>query len=75
MFSLYGSVDRMLMEMLLDHYAMGKYRHEREVARLDRKRLGAQCWPKQYMPGRGGFDKQTRRKALAFAADAVCYGI
>jgi hypothetical protein len=25
-------------------------------------------------PGRGIFDKETRRKALAFAADAVGYG-
>jgi hypothetical protein len=24
---------------------------------------------------RGVFDKETRRKPLAFAADAVCYGI
>ena len=47
----------------------------RMVASLDRKRLG---------PGRGGkgeelirgvFDKETRRKPLAFAADAVRYGI
>jgi hypothetical protein len=48
----------------------------RFVASLDRKCLG----PK--MPGQSGspdgrdiFDKETRRKPLAFAADAVSYGI
>ena len=45
--------------------------HEREVASLDRKCLGAK------MPGRSRsadgrdiFDEETRRKPLAFAADA-----
>jgi hypothetical protein len=45
------------------------------VASLDRKRLGqAVLWKaKNYI--RGVFDKETRRKPLAFAADALSYGI
>ena len=30
---------------------------------------------KPHSPGRGIFDKETRRKPLAFVADAVGYGI
>jgi hypothetical protein len=30
---------------------------------------------KLYATSRGVFDKETWRKPLAFAADAVCYGI
>jgi hypothetical protein len=45
------------------------------VASLDRKRLGqAVLWKgKTYI--RGVFDKETRRKPLAFAADALSYGV
>ena len=35
----------------------------RIVARLDRKRLGAQGWGEVKTPRRGVFDKQTRRAA------------
>jgi hypothetical protein len=45
------------------------------VARLDRKRLGADCRGRSGISIRGVFDKETRRKPLAFAADAVRYGI
>jgi len=47
----------------------------RIVASLDRKRLGRDTsgWKKKST--RGVFDKETRRKPLAFAADAVRYGI
>jgi len=44
------------------------------VASLDRKRLGAKTDPKCLKSIRGVFDKETRRKPLAFAADAVSYG-
>ena len=47
----------------------------RVVARLDRKRLGADCRGRSGISIRGVFDKETRRKPLAFAADAVRYGI
>jgi hypothetical protein len=45
------------------------------VASLDRKRLGRDTsgWKKKST--RGVFDKETRRKPLAFAADAARYGI
>ena len=45
------------------------------VASLDRKRLGrGVLWKaKNYM--RGVFDKETRRKPLAVAAEALSYGI
>jgi hypothetical protein len=44
------------------------------VASLDRKRLGqAVLWKAKYI--RGVFDKETRRKPLAFAADALSYGV
>ena len=46
----------------------------RLVASLDRKRLG-QILGASGMTIRGVFDEETRRKALAFAADAVRYGI
>src|SRR5437667_7273003 len=46
----------------------------RVVASLDRKRLG-QILGASGMTIRGVFDEETRRKALAFAADAVRYGI
>ena len=46
----------------------------RIVASLDRKRLG-QILGASGMTIRGVFDEETRRKALAFAADAVRYGI
>jgi hypothetical protein len=45
------------------------------VARLDRKRLGRDTFTTNWNSIRGVFDKQTRRKPLVFAADAVCYGI
>jgi len=41
------------------------------VARLDRKRLGADCRGRSGISIRGVFDKETRRKPLAFAADAA----
>ena len=45
------------------------------VASLDRKCLGARNRAKEENLIRGIFDKETRRKPLAFAADAVSYGI
>jgi hypothetical protein len=45
------------------------------VASLDRKRLGQDTSGWKIKSPRGVFDKETRRKPLAFAADAVCYGI
>jgi len=45
------------------------------VASLDRKRLGADTWGRAGISIRGVFDKETRGKPLAFAADAVRYGI
>ena len=42
----------------------------RIVARLDRKRLGQETFATKWNSIRGVFDKQTRRKPLAFAADA-----
>jgi hypothetical protein len=47
----------------------------RIVASLDRKRLGADFWGGVGISIRGVFDKETRKKPLAFAADAVRYGI
>ena len=47
----------------------------RIVARLDRKRLGRDTFRTKWNAIRGVFDKQTRRKPLVFAADAVRYGI
>ena len=47
----------------------------RIVARLDRKRLGQDTFTTKRNSIRGVFDKQTRRKPLAFAADAVRYGV
>ena len=47
----------------------------RLVASLDRKRLGADFWGGTGTSIRGVFDEETRRKPLAFAADAVSYGI
>src|SRR5438105_6323031 len=46
----------------------------RLVASLDRKRLG-QTLGASGISIRGVFDEETRRKPLAFAADAVRYGI
>jgi hypothetical protein len=46
----------------------------RMVASLDRKRLGQTLRVGKILI-RGVFDKETRRKPLAFAADAVRYGI
>jgi hypothetical protein len=46
----------------------------RIVASLDRKRLGQILRVGKRLIG-GVFDKETRRKPLAFAADAVGYGI
>jgi hypothetical protein len=46
----------------------------RIVASLDRKRLGTKL-PRKTSPTRGVFDEEARRKPLAFAADAVSYGI
>ena len=47
----------------------------RIVARLDRKRIGQDSFTTKWNSLRGVFDKQTRRKPLVFAADAVRYGI
>ncbi len=47
----------------------------RIVASLDRKRLGQDNFALGEKSIRGVFDKETRRKPLAFAADAVRYGI
>jgi hypothetical protein len=49
--------------------------NSRMVARLDRKRLAQDTFTMYWNSMRGVFDKQTRRKPLAFAADAVRYGI
>jgi uncharacterized metal-binding protein len=46
----------------------------RVAASLDRKRLGADFCVKG-ISIRGVFDKEVRRKPLAFAADACSYGI
>ena len=46
-----------------------------DVASLDRKRLGQDTFTTNGISIRGVFDKETRRKPLAFAADAVRYGI
>jgi hypothetical protein len=48
--------------------------NSRIVASLDRKRLGHSFGAKQNLDPRR-FDKETRRKPLVFAADAVSYGI
>jgi len=47
----------------------------RVVASLDRKRLGTKVARKKMSWTRGVFDEEARRKPLAFAADAVSYGI
>jgi hypothetical protein len=47
----------------------------RVVASLDRKRLGAGCPGGAEVSIRGVFDKETRTKPLAFAADALSYGV
>jgi hypothetical protein len=49
--------------------------NSRIVARLDRKRLGQDSFTTKWNLIRGVFDKQTRRKPLVIAADAVRYGI
>ena len=54
---------------------MNRRSNVRVVARLDRKRLGRDTFTTNWNSIRGVFDKQTRRKPLVFAADAVCYGI
>jgi hypothetical protein len=46
----------------------------RLAASLDRKRFGAKTDAKYLKSIRGVFDKEVRRKPLAFAADAVSYG-
>jgi len=45
------------------------------VASLDRKRLGQALPWKGKKSIRGVFDKETRRKPPAFAADALSYGV
>ena len=45
----------------------------RMVVSLDRKCPGTEAWGAGSSPGRGIFDKETRRKPLVVAADAV-YG-
>jgi hypothetical protein len=52
-----------------------RVRDSRIVARLDRKRLRQDTFTTKWNSIRGVFDKQTRRKPLVFAADAVGYGI
>ena len=47
----------------------------RMVASLDRKRLGQAVRWKTKAYTRGVFDKETRRKPLAFAADAGLWGL
>ena len=47
---------------------------ERIVASLDRKCLGHKAFRESGTSLRGIFDKETRRKPLAFAADALSYG-
>jgi hypothetical protein len=44
------------------------------VASLDRKRLGAGSWVEQGTRSKA-FSIRRQEEALAFAADAVCYGI
>jgi hypothetical protein len=45
------------------------------VASLDRKRLGEEVLWKEKNYIRGVFDKETRRRPLVFAADALSYGV
>jgi hypothetical protein len=45
------------------------------VASLDRKRLGQAVLWEVMKYSRGVFDEETRRKPLAFAADALSYGV
>jgi hypothetical protein len=54
---------------------LGQCRSEGVVASLDRERLGRDTldWKKTLIPGI--FDEETRRKLLAFAADAMRDGI
>ena len=59
---------------IIDVRREGSVNNPRFVASLDRKRLG-QGLRVGKMLIRGVFDKETRRKPLAFAADAVRYGI
>jgi hypothetical protein len=47
----------------------------RVAASLDRKRLGAKSDAKCLKSIQGVFDKEVRRKPMAFAADAWSYGI
>jgi len=49
--------------------------NSRIVASLDRKRLGRGVLGKAKDYIRGVFDKETRRKPLAFAEDALSYGL
>ena len=61
--------------ILIIHKEQTWQNYLRVVASLDRKRLGADGKGRSGISIRGVFDKETRRKPLAFAADAVRYGI
>jgi hypothetical protein len=64
------------MGVLKDVHSGSRARAESAVvASLDRKRLGGRLRGRSGISVRGVFDKETRRKPLAFAADAVRYGI
>jgi hypothetical protein len=61
--------------MLIGTHPSGHQRdYFRMVASLDRKRLGTKVSRKTSWT-RGVFDEEASRKPLAFAADAVSYGI
>ena len=63
-----------LFESLIFRRNTSSQHYFRIVASLDRKRLGTKI-SRQTGWTRGVFDKEASRKPLAFAADAVSYGI
>jgi len=64
------SASRLLFASTLVHTLKDTWRCFSEVARLDRKRLGARSRGEVQASSQSVFDKETRRKALAVAADA-----
>ena len=63
-----------IVAAFINSRAEGRAFNVRMVASLDRKRLGTKI-SRQTSWTRGVFDKEASRKPLAFAADAVSYGI
>jgi len=64
-----------IISTLINALVLSGLANFRVVASLDRKRLGRGVPWKTKNCIRGVFDKETRRKPLAFAADALSYGI